>query len=277
MAYGEALNADCGGGSMSSNAALLFYQLLLADMFTNDAEHDSPETARHARCLSGGFLAASKILQAEDYDDAGKNTQPSLMRTIADAAPMAALTCIVYHNTKDEDSAEPEKDAMIPHPARRWELNKEDFLCGLIACAGRRHALGVEDSGGQTTRKGRQRQSSFSEWDLVDDDDAEAEAPPTKRAKGPTSVMGKRGLIKIEDFANALRPMITLYAILDAMSTTYVPNMTDEMIEESAAALAKQVEGCQKTMGIHELLRKAGVELDHDCIIEALQKGMISA
>jgi hypothetical protein len=110
------------------------------------------------------FLAASKIVQAEDYDGTGKSSQASLRRSIADAAPMAALTCIVYHNTKDEDSAQPEKDAMIPHPSRRWELNKEEFLCGMIACAGRRHALGVEDSGCQTSRKGRQRQSSFSDW-----------------------------------------------------------------------------------------------------------------
>jgi hypothetical protein len=276
MAYGESLNADCGGGSLSSNASLLFYQLLLADMFTNDAEHDSPQTARHARSLSGGFLAASKILQAEDYDSSGKSSQSSMSRVIADAAPMAALTCIVFHNTKDEDSAEPEKDAMIPHPKRRWELNKEEFLCGMIACAGRRHALGVEDSGCQNSRKGRQRQSSFSDWEVVEDESTESEPPAAKR-KGPTTAMSKRGLLKVDDFAIALRPMITLYAIFDAVSSTYVPNMTDEIIEDSSAILVKQVEDCQKAKGIHDLLRKAGVKLDNDRIIEELQKGMVSA
>jgi hypothetical protein len=281
MAYGESLNADCGGGSLSSNASLLFYQLLLVDMFTNDAEHDSPQTARHAICLSGGFLAACKIVQADDYDGAGKPTHASLCRSIADAAPMAALTCVVYHNTKDEDAAQPEKDAMIPHPNRRWELNKEDFLCGLIVCAGRRHALGAEDSCCQTSRKGRPRQSSFSDWEVVQDESTETEVSTTLAAakrKGPTSVaMGKRGLLKIDDFANALRPMITLYAIFDYMSLVYVPNMTDEMIKEGAEGLVKHVEDCQKAKGIHDLLRKAGVKLDNDRIIEELQKGMVSA
>lgn len=280
IAYGESLNADCGGGSLSSNASLLFYQFLLADVYTNDPEHESPQAARHARCLSGGFLAASKIVQAEDYDGTGKSSQASLRRSIADAAPMAALTCIVYHNTKDEDSAQPEKDAMIPHPNRRWELNKEEFLCGMIACAGRRHALGVEDSGCQTSHKGRQRKSSFSDWEIVEDEinETETTAPSTNKRKGPTSVtMNKRGLLKVDDFAIALRPMITLYSIFDIISSMYVPSMSDEMIEESAAVLVKHVEDCQHAKGIHDLLRKAGVKLDNDRIIEELQKGMVSA
>lgn len=281
MAYGESLNADCGGGSLSSNASLLFYELLLVDMFTNDAEHDSPLTVRHATCLSGGLLAAFKIMQADDYDGIGKGAHAALCRSIADAAPMAALTCIVYHNNKGEGSPLPEKDATLPHPKRRWELNKEDFLCGLIVCAGRRHALGVDDSCCQTSRKGRPRQSSFSDWDIVHDESTETESSTTSagsKRKGPTSAaMGKRGLLKIDDFANALRPMITLFAILDYISLAYVPNMTDEMIKESAEVLVKHAEDCQKAKGIHDLLRRAGVKLDNDRIIEELQKGMMSA
>ena len=38
MAHGEALNADCGGGSSSSNFLLLLYQLYSADMFAQNAE-----------------------------------------------------------------------------------------------------------------------------------------------------------------------------------------------------------------------------------------------
>jgi hypothetical protein len=115
----------------------------------------------------------------------------------------------------------------------------------------------------------------------VQDESTETEVSTTLAAtkrKGPTSVaMGKRGLLKIDDFANALRPMITLYAIFDYMSLVYVPDMTDEMIKESAEGLVKHVEDCQKAKGIHDLLRKAGVKLDNDSIIEELQKGMVSA
>lgn len=276
IAYGEALNTDCGGGSLSSNAALMFYQLQFADMFTNDAEHDSPETARHAQCLSGGFLAARNILNADDYESTSKSS--NLSRHIADAAPMAALTCILYHNTKDEDAPGPEKDATAPHPKRRWELNKEEFLCGLIACAGRRHALGVDDSGCLTSRnKGKRttRVNSFSDWEIVDEEanDEQQPKPPSR----PTSVLGKRGLPNIDDFALSLRPMITLYIILDTVSSYYVQSMTDEMVEEAAGFLVKRVEECQRAKSLAELLRKANVQLDNIRILEELQKGMMAA
>jgi hypothetical protein len=133
----------------------------------------------------------------------------------------------VYHNNKGEGSPLPEKNSTLPHPKRRWELNKEDFLCGLIVCAGRRHALGVDDSCCQSSRKGRPRQSSFSNWDIVHDESTESESSTTSagsKRKGPTSAaMSKRGLLKIDDFANALRPMINLFAILDYISLAYVP------------------------------------------------------
>jgi hypothetical protein len=55
---------------------------------------------------------------------------------------VAAICCILFHNTSDEDSVTPDK-ARTPHPRRRWALQKEEFLRGLIACAGRRHALSI--------------------------------------------------------------------------------------------------------------------------------------
>mmetsp|Transcript_24340 Transcript_24340/g.36776 ORF Transcript_24340/g.36776 Transcript_24340/m.36776 type:complete len:1632 (-) Transcript_24340:3-4898(-) len=284
IAYGEALNVDCGGGSLSSNAALIFYQLLFADMFTNEAEHDSPQTARHTQSLSGGFLAARKILNADDYESCSRSS--NLSRHVADAAPMAALTCILYHNTKDDDeeevASEADKDSKAPHPKRRWEVNKEEFLCGLIACAGRRHALSVTDSGCLTSRnKGKRttRASSFSDWEIVDDEhhDESDQQPKPPVARTATSVMGKRGLPNIDDFALALRPMITLYIILDAISSYYVQNMTDEMVEEASAFLVKRVEECQRAKSLPELLRKANFQLENFRILEELQKGMMAA
>lgn len=274
MAYGEALNADCGGGSLSSNAALLFYQLFCADMFANASEHDTPYSAQHARFLSAGFLAATNIVRATDFDTSG-STSAALTRGIADAAPMASLCCILFNNsTSDEDSVEPEKE-VAPHPRRRWALQKEEFLRGLIAAGGRRHALSIEDSGCVTVSRGsranRIRSRSFTEWDMVDDSET------TSSRRKPSSILGKRGLPQIDDFAKALRPMITLYAIFDQLSSDFVVGMDDEAVDASATRLAEAADACLKSNNIHELLQKAKVTLDHEEIIDAFQKGMVSA
>lgn len=69
MAYGEALGADCGGGSSSSNFLLLMYQLYAADLLAKNAEHDeSLEISRHARGLSAGFLVGMEIVDDADFD-----------------------------------------------------------------------------------------------------------------------------------------------------------------------------------------------------------------
>lgn len=68
MAHGEALNADCGGGSSSSNFLLMLYQLNSADMFASNAEHDeSLEISRHARGLSSAFLVAVDVADGPEF------------------------------------------------------------------------------------------------------------------------------------------------------------------------------------------------------------------
>jgi hypothetical protein len=273
MAYGESLNTDCGGGSFVSNAKLLFYQLLMADMFEKDAQVDAPETSQHARGLSAGFLAACSIVKADDFNR--DSSSASLLRGIADAAPMAALTCILFHNTKDDFSSEEtsDDDQDVPHPKRRWVFGKESFLRGLIRCAGRRHALGIENSGCITARNNnnRNRSGSFAEWEMVEDDVPESSSSASRKSV-------KRSLKPdINDFRDALRPMITYYAIMDQLSTEFVPNMDDCKLEQCSNHLVQAIEGCQRSKGIHELLRKAKVTLDHDDIIEELQKGMCLA
>jgi E3 ubiquitin-protein ligase UBR4 len=275
IAYGEALSADCGGGSLSSNISLLFYQLLLVDMFTNDASHDSPQTARHAQHLSGGFLAACKIVQAENLDS---NNYSSLIDDIADAAPMAALSCISYHNTKDENLEHPEKDAKVPHPNCRWNVHKDVFFFGLIICAGRRHILGADDSGCRSNRKSRPRQSSFSDWEAIEMRRSDGEvSDSTEKQKSSLRPMSKTNVLRIDDYATALRPMIILYALFDALSAVYVPNMTDEMIQYSTAEIVKHVEVCHQAKGIHDLVRKAKIVIENDSIVEYLQLGMHSS
>lgn len=71
MAHGEALGADCGGGSASSNFLLLLYQLYSADLLAKNAEHDeSLEVSRHARGLSAGFLVGVDVVDNPDFDRA---------------------------------------------------------------------------------------------------------------------------------------------------------------------------------------------------------------
>ena len=93
------------------------------------------------------------------------------------------------------------------------------------------------------------------------------------------SIKRDRGSSKagIDDFRDALRPMLVYYAMMDQLSTDFVLNMDDVKVEEVANRLAQVIDNCQRSKGIHELLRKAKVTLDHDEIIDELQRGMISA
>ncbi|KAL3926444.1 MAG: hypothetical protein SGBAC_013471 [Bacillariaceae sp.] len=272
IAYGEQLNSDCGGGSLSSNSRLVYYQLLMADMFAKDAEVDSPQTARHACSLSGGFLAACTMIKADDYD---KRKQTLINRGIADSSPMAALTCILFHNTTNDYNNSKKSDGNAPNNKRRWVTAKESFLRGLINCAGRRHALGLEDSGCDTSRNQLQRgrSSSFADWD-VDEDDAtmETDIVPSIHLRRPPS--GRPG---IEDFRKALRPMIVFYAIMDQVSSDFCLNMDDAKVEDCGDRLAQVIQDCQGASSIQDLLQKARVQLDQNDIIQELQRGILSA
>jgi hypothetical protein len=160
----------------------------------------------------------------------------------------------------------------MPHAERRWLANKELFLQGLLACAGRRHVLGADDSGCLSPKRGTPRATkvtAFTEWDTENRIEPGASSRQTND--------GKSGGTKIDDFALALRPMITLYAILDKLSSVFVVNMSDELVEQSVAQVVQKVEDCLKTKDIHELLIVAGVDMDHDQIMEEVQKGLVSA
>ena len=311
MAYGEGLSADCGGGSLASNMSLLFYQLSLADMFTKDADHDSPETAKHSRALGGGFLAAIHLLEADDYRG-GDSASNTLWRAVADAAPMAAMTSILYNNASadgenksDQNSGEhddgTETDtAEEPHPKRRWALNKDSFLRGLIVCAGRRHVLGADDSGCISSRNRhlgkRARASSFAEWDssetannadpATDTNSSSSTTTTTTTTSGAggaatatsptTKSPNRRASQQIEGFAKILRPIVTLYAMLDKLASVFVPNMSDEAVEQGAAEIVDMTTACHRATNIANLLEIAGVSLDHDKIVKDLKKGMVS-
>ena len=286
MAYGEALSTDCGGGSIASNCQLIFYQFIMADMFDKDAQVDQPEHSRQARGLAAGLLSACAIVSAKDY----LANSSSLTRAIADAAPMAAITSLVFHNNHaDGLSAEStsSEEAARPHPKRQWLAGRDFFLQALLICAGRRHARGMEGSGCQSSSRSggsRLRSSSFADWDETEVEfEVEASASSTDAAGRPASSLSrKRGRSSsnkptVEDFRHALRPMIIYYAIMDQLSSEFCLTMDDVQIQESAERMANVITECQRARSIQELFRRANITMSHDDIIAFLQKGMVVA
>ena len=285
VAYGEALNADCGGGSLGSNSQLIFHQLSMAKMFENEAQVDSPDTARHAVNLSAGFLSACEIVAAEDYDSLAKSP---LIRDIADSSLLAALTCILFHNTKEDSGSCSGTTENCPHPKRRWIIGRELFLRGMLNYAGRRHALAIHSSGCISKRnigKKRSRSRSFAEWDMVNEHTCDTQDSPSFTPRTPMVPKGRKSTSPrinssqstIDDFGSALRPMIVYFAILDQLSSDFAPNYDDEKIEESADHMVEVIEACHKSKNIHELLQKAKINLPQDQIINELQRGMMAA
>jgi len=287
ISHGEALNVECGGGSLASNCELLFYQLLSAEMYDKDAQVDQPEQSQHAQGLSAGFLAACTIVAPEEANETsdgsgaksldGSGSLKALTRGIADAAPMASLSSILFHNANSCSTTNSEAQVCDnkQRSKRQWVVGKEHFLRGLIICAGRRHALGLDTSGcqaGSNSRsgvsRGRMHAPSFVSWQTpASSSDDEADKRDDNRNMKPT----------VDDFQNALRPMVTLFAIFDKLSQEFSLSMEDVQVAEGAETMVRVIEECYRSKNIHELLNKAKLVMDHDVIIELLQKGMMVA
>ncbi|KAG7367430.1 E3 ubiquitin-protein ligase UBR4-domain containing protein [Nitzschia inconspicua] len=270
MAYGEALNTDCGGGSLLSNLQLLFYQFSMAKTFESEAQVDSPASSVHARALSSGFLAACDIVSAEDYNAV---CAPSLIRAIADSSVMAALTCILFHNNKDDYSLGSE--STHTH-LNRWVGSKELFLRGLLYCAGCRHALGIYDSGclsGRNSSAKQAKSAAFVEWDSNQDTSCPAASSLATRS----GRCEKSDRATVEDFANVIRPFVIMYAIMDQLSSDFSPDLDDEAIEESANRLSQTIQSCYRSKNIYDLFQRADVTLSESEIMKELQRGMTSA
>lgn len=280
ISFGEKLNIDCGGGSLHSNVELIFHQLSMAKMFESEAQMDAPDTAQHARSLSSGFLAGCEIISAGNFEFLGTST---LIRGIADAATMASLTCILFHNTKNDYGSDielsDESTSSSPHPKRRWVIGKKLFLRGLLNCAGTFHALGITNSGCLASERNvgtkRNRSRSFADWDDFNDDgDAIAHKSSTTSRVARTSKKGSVSRATIKDFGNAIRPMIIYYAILDQLSSDFTPSCDDVKIKECASRLVEVIESCHKSKSIHELLEISKVTLDRDSILQAFNDGL---
>ena len=265
FAYGEALNTDCGGGSLASNCSLLFHHLTMGEMFEKNAQLEQPELSQHVRGLSAAFLAACAIVT--DREPSVSDTiRSSLTRGVADSAPMAALTCILLHNQRDDSDKSEEELQDKPHPRRRWVLGREYFLKGLIICAGRRKAIGINGSGCLTTRNTgkRMRSSSFADWDTEEQASPNNKTPESKQST-------------VDDFQSVLRPLLTLFAIFEAVSAEYHGQMDDVQMQEASERLVRVIEQSLRCKNIHELITLAKANLSGDEMVALLQKGMCTA
>jgi hypothetical protein len=285
MAYGEALNADCGGGSSTSNFLLALYQLYTADMYATNAEHDeSPDVSKHARNLSYGFLVGEDIVDFPSFDRTLNTRSKRLERGVADSAPMAALCSILFYNEddgagsltrKNNKRPSPQK-SKEPSPTRQWEVNKAKFLAGLIRCAGQRHSLGLTDSGCATAkglstgRKNVEKIRSFVNWQKEEQLDTFGGIPTISCCRAPHKTT------MIYDYGPALRPMITLYAIFDKLSKVFVVNDDDESTASASVRLAEKLESCYKASDIEELLQVADITMSRDVICKYFEKGCTS-
>jgi hypothetical protein len=77
----------------------------------------------------------------------------------------------------------------------------------------------------------------------------------------------------IDDYGQALRPMITLYAIFDQLSKEFVVNDDDESTETASERLADKLETCYKANSIEDLLQVAEITMSRDLICKYFEKG----
>jgi hypothetical protein len=136
---------------------------------------------------------------------------------------MAALLSILFYNADDRltggstrktHDISGSEERQTPSPSRQWEVYKSKFLVRLMHCAGHRHSLGVTDSGCVTSRGISTGNKKFERAD-----DAESSGILAINTI-PCGIFARRKTM-IESYSRALRPMITLYAILDQLSKNF--------------------------------------------------------
>uniref|UniRef100_A0A7S2LBI9 E3 ubiquitin ligase UBR4 C-terminal domain-containing protein n=1 Tax=Leptocylindrus danicus TaxID=163516 RepID=A0A7S2LBI9_9STRA len=261
IAYGEPLNADCGGGSLLSNTSLILQLLLMAEMFIKNSELEAQSAASvdHVRYLSAAFLSAMEIIGAEDYRVSSK----SLMKNSTDASLMACMCCIIFNNMNVDSASESTEEKSFAKDL--WKKYRNLFAHGIIRLAGRRKAQGVVNSGCISGRSGRSRSraNSLGEEDL---DEGSGDIS--------TSILGKRGQPTLESESGYLRPMLTLFVILDQLSTAFNPDqMDDEKLSSSAESIAAKIELCRATESIYDVCGIAKLNMSHEQILQKFEEG----
>lgn len=134
----------------------------------------------------------------------------------------------------------------------------------------------VTSRGISTGRKNVEKARSFADWSISSDDADSSMGVSGLTATTRTKSSFSRRTTMIEEYSNALRPMLTLYAIFDQLSREFVVNNDDEHTEESSERLAAKLELCYKADGVQELLRIAEIDMGNDMICKCFEKGATS-
>lgn len=261
IAYGEPLNADCGGGSLLSNTSLVLQILLMAEMFIKNSELEAQSTGTvdHVRFLSAAFLSAMEIIGAEDYRVSSK----SLLKNSTDASLMACICCILFNNM-DVDAAD-EESGKKAFGKDLWKNYRNQFAHGIIRLAGRRKSQGIVNSGCVSGRSAsrRSRTNSLGE-DEMDDGYGDKSS----------SILGKRVKPTLDSESAYLRPMLTLFVIFDHLSTAFTPEeIDDEKLLSSAESIAEKIELCRATESIYDVCGIAKLNMSHEQILQKFEEG----
>jgi hypothetical protein len=266
MSCGESLTNDCGGGSITSNSLLVFYMLLLVEKYK--ANHT--DAFNHASALSYSLILCWKTIQSNDHG-IDSSLLSRLRLGIAEAAPMAAISCILFHNRKNEES----DNASVS--TRLWFMYRDVFCACLIYTAGHRHALGIEGSGCDQNRRlftgKRARSTSFNDWDGDSLVDKASKSSGNSLMTKLKSLIGKRTSCPLDQYAKALRPMLALFIVLDRLAGEFSVDMKDEAIDQGAVALANVIESCQRAENLAALMRIGNIPIDKERILDAFDEG----
>jgi E3 ubiquitin-protein ligase UBR4 len=246
IAYNEDLSADCGGGSLASNCELMYYQFIAADTFDRDAQAENITYSAHARCLAGGLLSAVALI---NEDGASYN---SLSPYVGDAAPMAAICSVVFHNCAESSSG----SQLQPFPKRQWILGRDFFLRSLIISAGRRCIKHMRGSGCAPAESVRRV--------IIQDEQVGLDRP----------VGGSSDRLSL-DIAPFLLPMLVLFAVVDHISMDFSPAMSDEQIRDSTQRLVALLADCRRIRSVPEMMRRLNVTCRDEEVAAYFEKGMV--
>ena len=267
IAYDEQLNADCGGGSVTSNLGLVFHLLFMVDMFAKDAQHDSPASAQHVKNISLAYLSACEIVDAPDCPITDR---PSLLRGLSEASIMAGICSILFHNHghgQQHDGSDTEEEDLCRNQQPQWKAYRNHFLKGFARYAGRRYTAGLEDSGcvSKRTLSGKRRACSFGDWEILEGGGPSSSSANSNNNSENNSTTGsnksstatRMNRPDIEDYSSALRPILTLFAVLDQLSKEYKrPGIMDDVsIAHSAETLTSIVKCCKMSPTIQDLYK----------------------
>ena len=259
FSYGESITQDCGGGSLRSNALLMMYMLMMG----NTLKEKEADAFIHASALPHALLLSSLILRSKDTGiDATILSQ--IKANVAEATPIAAIVCILFYN------GDGSKDSQ-----KFWFTHRDYFFSCFMYLSGYRYALGIEGSGCESLRNSntsrRLRSTSFHEWES-----GYCEGKADNIMTKFKSFMGKRSSCRLDEYSNALRPMITMFIILDNLARVFAAGSTDDVIDQSSIIIGDVVESCQRVEDLDKLLSLGSITMDKEKIFEAFNQGLSS-